>query len=147
MFYMQVSQDENIVSGSIPSHAEVESQPQVLNLKYAFNYICWPSPPQGTCIFVDIGISNFSYMLLYMQAPTDAQVLEEHQTGAPPVTHEQVCDCRSLSLYVCVHISRSSNIQYVSLIWTCNMFYMQVAQDEYIVSGSIPSHAEVDSQP
>ena len=82
-----------------------------------------------------------------MQAPTDAPVLEEHQTGGPPVTHQQVCDCRSLSLYVCVHISRSSNIQYVSLIWTCNMFYMQVAQDEYIVSGSIPSHAEVESQP
>ena len=83
-----------------------------------------PLPPQGTCIFVDIGISNFSYMLLYMQAPTDAPVLEEHQTGDPPFTHRQVCLCRSLSLYVCVHISRSSNIQYVSLIWTCNMFYM-----------------------
>ena len=89
----------------------------------------------------------YIYMLLYMQAPTDASVLEEHQTGGPPVTHQQVCLCRSLSLYVCVHISRSSNIQYVSLIWTCNMFYMQVAQDEYIVSQSIASHAEVDSQP
>ena len=82
-----------------------------------------------------------------MQAPTDAPMLEEHQTGGPPVTHEQVCDCRSLSLYVCVHISSSSNIQYVSLIWTCNMFYMQVGQDENIVSGSIPSLAQVESQP
>ena len=27
------------------------------------------------------------------------------------------------------------------------MFYMQVGQDEYIVSGSIPSHSEVESQP
>ena len=82
-----------------------------------------------------------------MQAPSEAPVLEEHQTGGPPFTHQQVCLCRSLSLYVCVHISRSSNIQYVSLIWTCNMFYMQVGQDENIVSGSIPSHAEVESQP
>ena len=62
-------------------------------------------------------------MLLYMQAPSAAPVLEEHQTGGPPFTHQQVCLCRSLSLYVCVHISRSSNIQYLSLIWTCNMFY------------------------
>ena len=88
MFYMQVGQDKYIVSGSIPSHAEVESQPQVLNLKYAFNYICWPSPPQGTCIFVDIGISNFSYMLLYMQAPSEAPLCEEHQTGGPPLTSQ-----------------------------------------------------------
>ena len=54
------------------------------------------------------------YMLLYMQAPTEAPVLEEHQTGGPPFMSQQVCLCRSLSLYVCVHISRSSNIQYVS---------------------------------
>ena len=53
-------------------------------------------------------------MLLYMQAPSEAPVLEEHQIGGPPVTHQQVCLCRSLSLYVSVHISRSSNIQYVS---------------------------------
>ena len=89
---------------------------------------------------------TYIYMLLYMQAPSEAPVLEEHQTGGPPFTHQQVCLCRSLSLYVCVHISRSSNIQCVSLIWTCNMFYMQVAQDEYIVSGSIPTTAEVESQ-
>ena len=44
-------------------------------------------------------------MLLYMQAPSEAPVLEEHQTGGPPFTHQQVCLCRSLSLYVCVSLS------------------------------------------
>ena len=48
-------------------------------------------------------------MLLYMQAPSEAPVLEEHQTGGPPFTHQQVCLCRSLSLYVSIHISNRSN--------------------------------------
>ena len=46
-------------------------------------------------------------------AVSEAPVLEEHQTGGPPFTHQQVCLCRSLSLYVSIHISRSSNIKYV----------------------------------
>ena len=82
-------------------------------------------------------------MLLYMQAPSEAPVHEEHQTGDPPLTSQQVCLCRSLYLYVCVHI----------LIVTFNMYpnfdickcFMQVSQDEYIVSQPIPSYAEVDS--
>ena len=39
-----------------------------------------------------------------MQAPSEAPVLEEHQTGGPPFTSHQVCLCRSLYLYVCIHI-------------------------------------------
>ena len=66
---------------------------------------------------------TYIYALIYMQAPSEASIREELQIGGPPFTSHQVCLCRSLSLYVCVHISRSSNIQYVCLIWTCNMFY------------------------
>ena len=44
-------------------------------------------------------------MLLYMQAPSEAPVREEHQTGGPPLTSQQVCLCRLLSLYVCVSLS------------------------------------------
>ena len=51
-------------------------------------------------------------MLLYMQAPSEALVRKEHQTGGPPLTSQQVCLCRSLYLYVCVHI----------LIVTFNMY-------------------------
>ena len=43
---------------------------------------------------------TYIYMLLYMQAPSEAPVHEEHQTGDPPFTSQQVCLCRSLSLYV-----------------------------------------------
>ena len=78
-----------------------------------------------------------------MQAPSEVLVREEHQTVGPPLTSQQVCLCGLLSFYVCVHI----------LIVTFNMYpnfdkkcYMQVSQDEYIVSQPIPSHAEVDSQ-
>ena len=51
-------------------------------------------------------------MLLYIQAPSEASVREEHQTGGPPLMSQHVCLCRSLSLYVCVHI----------LIVTFNMY-------------------------
>ena len=47
-----------------------------------------------------------------MQSPSEAPVREEHETGGPPLTSQQVCLCRSLSLYVCVHI----------LIVTFNMY-------------------------
>ena len=43
-------------------------------------------------------------MLLYMQAPSEAPVCEEYQTGGPPLTSQQVCLPRSLSLYVCVYL-------------------------------------------
>ena len=75
-----------------------------------------------------------------MQVPSEAPVREEHQTGGPPLMSQQLCLCRSLSLYVCVHISRSSNIQYVSSFGNVTCF-MQVAQEEYIVSQSNLSHA------
>ena len=78
-----------------------------------------------------------------MQAPSEALVLEEHQTGGPPFTHQHVCLCRSLSLYVCVHILIVTFNMYPNFDTTC---FMQVAQDEYIASQPIPSHAEVDSQ-
>ena len=51
-------------------------------------------------------------MALYMQDPSEAPVHEEHQTGGPPLTSQHVCLCRSLYLYVCVHI----------LILTFNMY-------------------------
>ena len=45
-----------------------------------------------------------------MQAPSEAPVREEHQTGGPPLTSQQVCLCldRFLCTFVCT---------YLSLIW------------------------------
>ena len=78
-----------------------------------------------------------------MQAPSEAPVHEEHQTGGPPLMSQQVCLCRSLSLYVCVHILIVTFNTYHNFDTTC---FMQFVEDEYIVSQPIPSHAEVDSQ-
>ena len=78
-----------------------------------------------------------------MQAPSKAPLHEEHQTGGPPLTIQKVCLCRSLSLYVCVHILIITFNMYHNFDTTC---FMQVTQDEYIVSQPIPSHVEVDSQ-
>ena len=46
-----------------------------------------------------------------MQAPSEAPVLEEHQTDGPPFTSQQVCLCRSLSLYVCVYTSQIGQME------------------------------------
>ena len=62
-------------------------------------------------------------MLLYMQAPSEASVREEHQIGGPPLTSQHVCLCRSLSLYVWVHILIKSHSICI-LILICNMFYV-----------------------
>ena len=78
-----------------------------------------------------------------MQAPSEAPMREEHQTGVPPLTSQQVCLCRSLSLYICVHILIVTFNTYPNFDTTC---FMQVSQDEYIVLQPIPSHAEVHSQ-
>ena len=78
-----------------------------------------------------------------MQAPGEALVHEEHQIGGPPLTSQQVCLCRSLCLYVCVHILIVKFNMYPNLDTTC---FMQGDQDEYIVSQLIPSHTEVDSE-
>ena len=48
---------------------------------------------------------KLTYMLLYMQAPSEAPVHEEHQTGGPPLMSQHVCLCISLSLYICVSLS------------------------------------------
>ena len=84
-----------------------------------------PLPPK-----VHVYLLTLAYIYIYIMQPdseqvvqeehpikvaiSEAPVLEEHQTGRPLFTHQQVCLCRSLSLYISVHISRSSNIQYVS---------------------------------
>ena len=78
-----------------------------------------------------------------MKAPSEAPVREDHQTGGPPLMSQQVCLCRSVSLYICIHILILMFNMYPNFDTTC---FMQVSQDEYIVSQPIPSHAEVDSQ-
>ena len=44
-------------------------------------------------------------MLLYMQAPSEAPVREEHQTGGPPLTSQHVCLC--IAFFVCLCIAFS----------------------------------------
>ena len=57
-----------------------------------------------------------------MKALSEALVREEPQTGAPPLTSQQVCLCRSLYLYVCVHILIVTFNMYPNFD-ICNMFY------------------------
>ena len=47
-------------------------------------------------------------MLLYMQAPSEAPMLEEHQTCGPPFTSQQVCLCLDHFLCTFVYISLSN---------------------------------------
>ena len=67
---------------------------------------------------------KLTYMLLYMQAPSEALVHEEHQTSGPPLTSQQVCLCTSLSLYICVHILIVTLNMYPNFDTTC---FMQVS--------------------
>ena len=56
-----------------------------------------------------------------MQAPSEAPVREEHQTSGPLLTSQQVCLCRSLCLYVCVHILIVTFNMYPNFDTTCFM--------------------------
>ena len=119
------------------------------------------SPQLGMYVSLSL-VTSFSFQVVYMSlihyfiwswhiCYFICRPLVRHRCvkSTKPVTHRsRASRYVYVDRFLCtfVYISWSSNIQYVYPWFGHVTCFMQVADDEYIVSQSIPSHAEVDSQ-